>query len=101
MPIKTEGKILTTMSHLPAFLKARRAMMSPRIKRGSIAPTESFAGITRAKRPTGIVAAAGIDDFAKPITNTANAAIRKPATPNSRGRVKFKLILLDDSMLLL
>jgi hypothetical protein len=49
-----------------------------------------LAGITKANKPTGIVAAAGTDDLANPITKTANAAMRKPATPRSRGRVKFK-----------
>jgi hypothetical protein len=49
-----------------------------------------LAGITKANKPTGIVAAAGTDDLANPMTKTANAAMRKPATPRSRGRVKFK-----------
>ena len=78
------------MSQRPAFLKASKAITSPRIKSGNIAPTDNLAGITRANNPTGIVAAAGTDDLANPITNTAKAAMRKPATPNSRGRVKFK-----------
>jgi len=56
-----------------------------------MAPTDNLAGITRANKPTGMVAAAGTDDLAKPITKTAKAAIRKPATPNSRGSVKFKI----------
>lgn len=90
MPTKTEGSILTTMSQRPAFLKASKAIMSPKIKRGNIAPTDNLAGITKANKPTGIVAAAGTDDLANPITNTANAAMRKPATPRSRGSVKFK-----------
>lgn len=90
IPTKTDGSILTTMSQRPAFLKARRAIMSPKIKRGNIAPTDNLAGITKANKPTGIVAAAGTDDLANPITKTAKAAMRKPATPRSRGRVKFK-----------
>lgn len=88
------------MSHRPAFLKASKAIMSPRIKSGKMAPTDNLAGITRANKPTGIVAAAGTDDLANPITNTAKAAMRKPATPNSRGRVKFKQAPLGDQVLL-
>ena len=79
-----------TMPQRPAFLNARSAMMSPKIKSGNIAPTDNLAGITKANNPTGMVAAAGTDDLANPITKTANAATRKPATPRSRGRVKFK-----------
>ena len=90
IPTKTDGKIFITMSHRPAFLKAKRAITSPKIKSGNIAPTDNLAGITRANKPTGIVAAAGTDDLAKPMTNTAKAAIRKPPTPNSSGKVKFK-----------
>ena len=88
------------MSQRPAFLNANKAMTSPRIKRGNIAPTDNLAGITSANKPTGIVAAAGTDDLAKPITNTAKAAMRKPATPKSRGRVKFKQAPLGDQVLL-
>ncbi len=62
-------------------------MMSPKINKGKIAPTESFAGITKANRPTGIVAAAGTDDLAKPITKTANAAIKNPNRFKSKGNV--------------
>ena len=86
------------MSQRPAFLKASKAITSPRIKSGSIAPTDNLAGITRANKPTGIVAAAGTEDLANPITNTAKAAMRKPATPNSRGRVKFKQAPLGDQV---
>ena len=78
------------MSQRPAFLNANNAITSPKINSGKIAPTDNLAGITSANKPTGIVAAAGTEDFAKPITKTAKAAMRKPATPNSRGKVKFK-----------
>ncbi|MFZ9790508.1 MAG: hypothetical protein ACO3C2_05410 [Candidatus Nanopelagicales bacterium] len=64
-------------------------MMSPKINSGKMAPTESLAGITKANKPTGIVAAAGTEDLARPITKTANAAIKKPTRFSSNGRVKL------------
>lgn len=75
-------------------------MMSPRIKSGKIAPTDSLAGITKANKPTGMVAAAGTEDLASPITNTANAAITNPTRFRSKGRFKFKLIPQDAQVLL-
>ena len=75
-------------------------MMSPKINKGKIAPTESLAGITSANKPTGIVAAAGTEDLAKPITNTAKAATKNPTIFRSKGRFKFKLIQQDVQVLL-